>query len=59
MTQLVFDLDGQPPKDQAHGLKDKGVMHMFRMADGNAACLDIEGAPKLFSEDGASERQDQ
>lgn len=40
--QSVFDLDGQPLKDRAHGLKDKRVTHIFRMASGKIARFAIE-----------------
>ena len=31
VVQSVFDLNGQPLNGQAHGLKDKTVMHIFWM----------------------------
>ena len=45
VIQSVFDLDGQPLQGQAHGLKDKTVMHIFRIEDGKVARFDIEDAP--------------
>jgi len=35
VIQSVFDLDGQPLSGQTHGLKDKTVMHVFRMDSGD------------------------
>ena len=31
VQQSVRDLEGKPLQDQAHGLKDKTVMHVFRL----------------------------
>ncbi|MBP1886671.1 nuclear transport factor 2 family protein [Sinorhizobium mexicanum] len=45
VIQSVFDLDGQPLKGQTHGLKDKTVMHIFRMENGKIARFDIRDAP--------------
>jgi hypothetical protein len=45
VIQSVFDLDGQPLSDQTHGLKDKTVMHIFRIENGKIARFDINGAP--------------
>ncbi|MDK1374294.1 MULTISPECIES: nuclear transport factor 2 family protein [unclassified Sinorhizobium] len=45
VIQSVFDLDGQPLKGQTHGLKDKTVMHIFRMESGKIARFDIGDAP--------------
>ncbi|KAA1183656.1 nuclear transport factor 2 family protein [Rhizobium tropici] len=58
VIQSIFDLEGQPLKDQAHGLKDKRVMHIFRMANGKIARFDIEDTPQVSSEDRARGRQD-
>ena len=45
VIQSVFDLDGQPLQGQTHGLKDKTVMHIFRIEDGKVARFNIEDAP--------------
>lgn len=45
VIQSVFDLDGQPLSDQTHGLKDKTVMHIFRIENGKIARFDINDAP--------------
>ncbi|AYG69845.1 MULTISPECIES: nuclear transport factor 2 family protein [unclassified Rhizobium] len=45
VIQSVFDLDGQPLKDQPHGLKDKRVTHIFHMTNGKIARFDIEDTP--------------
>jgi ketosteroid isomerase-like protein len=42
VVQSVFDLNGQPLKDQDHGLKDKTVTHIFRMEGGKVARFDIQ-----------------
>lgn len=42
VIQSVFDLDGQPLSGQAHGLKDKTVMHIFRMDGDKVARFDIQ-----------------
>jgi hypothetical protein len=44
VIQSVFDLDGKPLTGQTHGLKDKTVMHIFRIENGDVARFDIEGA---------------
>jgi len=41
VIQSVFDLDGQPLEGQSHGLKDKTVMHIFRMQDDKILRFDI------------------
>ena len=41
VTQTVLDLDGQPLTGQTHGLKDKTVMHIFRIENGKIARFDI------------------
>ncbi len=42
MIQSIFDLDGQPLSGQTHGLKDKTVMHIFRMDGEKVARFDIQ-----------------
>ena len=44
VVQSVFDLDGRPLTGQTHGLKDKTVMHIFRMKNGKIASFDIDDA---------------
>jgi ketosteroid isomerase-like protein len=41
VIQSLFDLDGKPLTGQAHGLKNKTVMHIFHMEDGKIARFDI------------------
>jgi ketosteroid isomerase-like protein len=41
VQQSVRDLEGRPLQDQAHGLKDKMVMHVFRFQDGKVTRFDI------------------
>ncbi len=43
VRQTVRDLDGNVV-EQAHGLKDAVVGHVFRFRDGKVARFDIEGA---------------
>ncbi|MDV4182941.1 nuclear transport factor 2 family protein [Rhizobium brockwellii] len=45
VIQSVFDLDGRPLEGQAHGLKDKTVMHIFRMEGDKIVRFDIRDAP--------------
>jgi ketosteroid isomerase-like protein len=45
VIQTVFDLDGRPLMGQTHGLKDKTVMHIFRVESGKIARFDIGDAP--------------
>ncbi len=45
VRQSVRDLDGNPLQDQAHGLKDKTVIHVFHLRDGKVARFDIQHAP--------------
>ena len=45
VVQSVFDLDGLPLKGQTHGLKDKTVMHIFRIENGKIVRFDIRDAP--------------
>lgn len=42
VIQSVFDLNGQPLSGQTHGLKDKTVMHIFRMDGGKIKRFDIQ-----------------
>ncbi len=42
VIQSVFDLDGKPLAGQSHGLKDKTVMHIFRVENGRIVRFDIE-----------------
>ena len=44
VVQSVFDLNGQPLDGQTHGLKDKTVMHIFRMEGEKIARFDIQDA---------------
>lgn len=41
VIQSVFDLHGQPLHDQTHGLKDKTVIHIFRMDNAKVTRFDI------------------
>ena len=41
VQQSVRDLEGKPLQDQAHGLKDKTVMHVFRLQGGKVTRFDI------------------
>lgn len=41
VIQSVFDLDGKPLQGQTHGLKDKTVMHLFRIENGKVTRFDI------------------
>lgn len=41
VIQSVSDLDGRPLEGQTHGLKDKTVMHIFRVENGKIARFDI------------------
>ena len=42
VIQSVFDLNGQPLSGQTHGLKDKKVVHVFRMQGDKIARFDIQ-----------------
>jgi hypothetical protein len=42
VIQLVFDLNGQPLTGQTHGLKDKTVIHLFRMDSDKIKHFDIQ-----------------
>jgi ketosteroid isomerase-like protein len=44
VQQSVRDLEGKPLQDQAHGLKDKTVMHVFFLQDGKVTRFDIQDA---------------
>jgi nuclear transport factor 2 (NTF2) superfamily protein len=44
VIQTVFDLDGKPLTGQTHELKDKTVMHIFRIRGGKIARFDIGDA---------------
>lgn len=41
VRQTVRDLDGKPLKGQTHGLKDKTVIHIFRLQRGKVTRFDI------------------
>ena len=41
VIQRVFDLNGRPLEGQDHGLKDKTVMHIFRMEGDRIIRFDI------------------
>jgi hypothetical protein len=41
VRQSVRDLQGQPLHDQAHGLKDQTVRHVFQVRDGKVTRFDI------------------
>lgn len=43
VIQTINDLDGRPLQ-QSHGLKDKMVIHVFRMAGGKVTRFDIRDA---------------
>ena len=42
VRQSVSDLDGRPLEGQAHGLRDKTVWHVFRLARGQVTRFDIQ-----------------
>ena len=44
VIQTVTDLDGKPLTEQTHGLKDKTVVHVFRMKDDRIVRFDIQDA---------------
>ena len=44
VQQSVRDLEGRPLQDQAHGLRDKVVGHVFRFQDGKVTRFDIQDA---------------
>jgi ketosteroid isomerase-like protein len=41
VRQSVRDLQGRPLQDQAHGLRDQTVGHVFRVREGKVARFDI------------------
>ena len=45
VRQTVRDLEGKPLQDQAHGLYDMVVHHMFRIVGGKVTRFDIEEGP--------------
>ncbi|KAA0700914.1 nuclear transport factor 2 family protein [Neorhizobium sp. P12A] len=42
VIQSVFDLEGRPLTEQTHALKDKTVLHIFRIEGGKIARFDIK-----------------
>lgn len=42
VIQSIFDLNGRPLSGQTHGLKDKSVMHIFRMEGDKVKRFDIQ-----------------
>jgi hypothetical protein len=44
VRQSVRDLQGRPLQDQAHGLRDKTVGHVFYLQDGKVTRFDIQDA---------------
>lgn len=42
VEQSIRDLEGRPLQDQAHGLKDKLVGHLFQFRKGQVARFDIQ-----------------
>lgn len=44
VQQSVRDLEGRPLQDQAHGLRDKVVGHVFRFQEGKVTRFDIQDA---------------
>ncbi|MDL2408056.1 nuclear transport factor 2 family protein [Rhizobium calliandrae] len=45
VIQSVFDLEGRPLTGQTHGLRDKKVMHIFRMENSKIVRFDIKDIP--------------
>ncbi|MDL2400435.1 nuclear transport factor 2 family protein [Rhizobium mayense] len=45
VIQSVFDLEGRPLTGQTHGLKDKTVMHIFRLGNSKIVRFDIKDTP--------------
>ena len=43
VIQTILDLNGQPLVEQTHGLKDKTVMHIFRITDNKVTRFDVQG----------------
>ena len=46
VQQFVRDLEGRPLQDQAHGLQDKVIGHVFRLQNGKVARFDIQVPPR-------------
>ncbi|MEM1044948.1 MAG: nuclear transport factor 2 family protein [Pseudomonadota bacterium] len=44
VKQSVFDLEGNPLQDQAHGLKDSIIEHVFTFRNGRVTRFDIREA---------------
>lgn len=44
VRQSVRDLQGRPLRDQAHGLRDKTVLHVFRLEGGKVTHFDVQEA---------------
>lgn len=44
VRQSVRDLQGRPLQDQTHGLRDKTVVHVFRLREGKVTRFDIQDA---------------
>ena len=44
VQQSIRDLEGRPLQDQAHGLRDKVVGHVFRFREGKVTRFDIQDA---------------
>ncbi len=42
VRQSVRDLQGRPPQDQTHGLRDKTVGHVFYLQEGKVTRFDIQ-----------------
>ncbi|MBA2680777.1 MAG: nuclear transport factor 2 family protein [Ktedonobacteraceae bacterium] len=45
VRQSVRDLEGKPLQDQAHGLRDRMVGHVFHFQDGKIVRFDIQDTP--------------
>ena len=44
VIQRIYDLNGQPLEGQAHGLKDKTVLHVFHLQRDKIARFDVVDA---------------
>ena len=44
VQQSVRDLEGRPVQEQAHGLRERVVGHVFRFQQGKVTRFDIQGA---------------
>ena len=44
VQQSVRDLEGRPVQEQAHGLRERVVGHVFRFQEGKVTRFDIHGA---------------